>query len=553
MPAWRMPPRWVIFMLMLVAAMLIRFPYFFLSNYSRLWRYEMLYHDEALFLLQGRHVLAGHLPYIGHWDNRPAFGWFMFAILNFLSGENLVVFRVLGALYIGLTGFVLFRVLADRQKAMAGLFAGLAYIIFVSVAQVGQSITYEHVVALPFSLMLYVIFNPHHGKHPRIAVTVLFTMMVMMLTNYIIIGPAVALLMPPYKRDPSGPPPFVAWRQWLHGVGRWALAIVRNGLTLLFGLFVGYAALYTLYWINGEQDMLIRSMVDGAFAVSRQPLDDRFFTQMMVRWGGFGQRFLNSYIYSNEWLIPFMLTVFLARSCSMLFGDANKRDMVLVQLLVLLVFGSVALFFRGGNYWNFPYYLLQIMPLIGLIIGCAATLRMGDVKFLMLAVMVVGMMDATRMVLSNYRPLYDYAQGQARPDNPYIRDRQYLIAQVLNNYALAGQNMVLCNEDDMLYILTHTENPRFYLFTAFTQFYYLTSVLKVTIDPMVKTVQDSKPAAIVGWRGDECFSSLATELQKYRLVSTVQGTVVYVRKDLLPKEEIRLVPELLEDVVQPEP
>lgn len=532
---WRVPPRSVVLLLMLLVAIGMRLSYFFMSNDIRMWRYEMLYHDEALFLMQGRDVLNGKLPYIGHWDNRPAFGWMLFAVLNFLSGENLVAFRAIGALYIGLTGYVLYRTLADSQKAMSGVLAGLFYIVFCSVAQVGQSITYEHVVALPFSMMMYVLVNPHHMRRPRACVAALFTMCVMTLTNFLVLGPAIAVLMPARtgRNVVAVPPIYTRFRPWLAGIGRWLLEVMRGGLVLFAGLVVGYGLLYTLYWINGQHEFLVRSMIDGAFAVSRQPMDERLLTQFATRWTGFSHRFLNSYIYSNEWLIPFMLTVFMCRTASTLFEQRRRCDPVLIKIGALLCFGALALFFRGGNFWNFPYYLLQLMPLVALAMGCAGAFRMGDVRILMLVVMVWGVSDASRMVLNNYKPLIAFMRGNERFSGSYLNDRQYQIAHELNKFPIAGEEMIVCNEDDMLYILTHAENPRYYLFPAFQTFYYLSRVLQVDVPPLGDTIKEKKPMAIVGWRGDGCFNQMGETMRDYDLFASVQNTMIYIRRDVL--------------------
>jgi len=510
-------------------------PYFFLSNDARMWRYEMLYHDEALYLMQGRDILAGKLPFIGHWDNRPPFGWVIFALFNFLSGENLVVFRLLGALYIAVTAHVLYRTLADRQKAVAGLMAGLFYVVFCSVAQISQSVTYEHVAALPLSVMLYFLLNPKPGKYQRRIIALLFAMTVLILTNFIFLGPALALLMPSRfgKHDVSVPPVLQGWALWWRAFGRYALFVVYNGVVLLGAVFACYAVIFTVYWIQGQHEFLLRSLIDAPFVVSRQPMDEKLVTQVFVRWQSFSERFLNSYLYSNEWLIPFMLSVFACRVGGALFEPRQRRDVVIIALMILLCAGSVALFFRGGNFWNFPYYLLQIMPIVALAMGCAMAFRMGDARLVMMAVILWGISDATRVVLNQYKPLIAYMQGDESASEVFLHDRLYQLADEINKLEVQGENMIVCNEDSMLFILTHMENPRYFIFPPFLNFSQLDKVLEVSLEPLQKTVLESSPAVIVGWRGDSCFSVLSKQLRDYEIFTVVQNTLVYVRKDIL--------------------
>ncbi len=542
---WRLPPHYVVLFALLLVAIGMRLPYFFLSNDLRLWRYEMLYHDEALFIMHGRDVLNGRLPYITHWDNRPPFGWGLFAIMNLLSGENLVAFRVLGALVIGLTGYVLYRALADRQKAVAGMLAGVFYIIFCSVAQISQSVTYEHLASLPQACMLYLVLNPQSGKYHRLHIMLLFAMCVLTLTNFIMVGPALALLLPGRvgKRDVSVPPAFTALRTWAREMVQWGMFVVRNGITLLVTVLICYSCIYTIYWINGEGDFLLRSLIDGAFTVSRQPMDARLVTQVVGRWESFSEKFLNSYVYSNEWLIPFMLSVFLCRVGGTVFEARAKRDTVLITLLVLLCGGAMALFFRGGNFWNFPYYLLQIMPIVAMAMGCAMAFRMGDARLVMMLAILWGLNDATRIVFGAYRPFIAYMKGDNKYSYIFMNDRQYQVARELNRFPIAGQSMYVCNEDNMLYILTHTENPRYFIFPAFTRFAWLAKVLGVELETTQKTVKASHPVAIVGWRGDACFSSLGDEAPNYALYTSIMNTVVYMRKDMLQQLKAVSVPE----------
>lgn len=532
---WRLPPHYVVLFALLLVALAMRLPYFFLSNDLRMWRYEMLYHDEALFIMHGRDVLNGRLPYITHWDNRPPFGWLLFGVMNFLSGENLVAFRIIGALYIGLTGFVLYRALADRQKTVAGMLAGVFYIIFCSVAQVSQSITYEHMANLPQACMLYLLLNPQPGKYHRLHIALLFAMCVMTLTNYLLVGSALAFLLPgrPGMNDRAAPPAFGLRVVWYREFKEWARFVVRNGLMLLGTVIVCYSCIYTLYWINGEGEFLLKSLIDGAFTVSRQPMDARLVTQAVDRWEGFSGRFLDSYIYSNEWLIPFMLSVFLCRVAGTLFEPRAKRDTVLIALMVLLAGGVLALFIRGGNYWNFPYYLLQIQPIVAMAMGCAVAFRMGDARLVMMAIILWGLSDATKIVFAAYRPLIAYMKGDNKFSYIFMNDRQYQLAQELNRFPIAGEPMYVCNDDNMLYVLTHTENPRFFIFPAFNRFTWLARVLNVELEGTQKTVARSHPVAIVGWRGDSCFNSLGDEAKNYEMYTSIQNTMVYLRKDLL--------------------
>ncbi|NBO18332.1 MAG: hypothetical protein EBV03_03730 [Proteobacteria bacterium] len=519
---WQLPADHWILLLLILAAVFMRLPYFFMSHEGRLWRYEMLYHDESLFLMHGRDVLHGHLPYIHHWDNRPPLGWFLFAIMNLISAENLVMFRINGALLIGLTSFMLFRIFAALGQRSTGVVAGLFYAIFCSVAQVGQSITTEHVVALPFVTMLYFVLSGRVVRRHRLIIGLLYAVCVMTLTNYLLLLPALALLLPGADGHAPAPPRWhglAGLQIWRAELLQWVRRVVLNGLMLLGIVLTCYGALYMLYWINNQHDFLLRSLIDGAFTVSRQPMDERLLTQFGFRWEGFSKRFFFSYLYSAEWIIPLLMGVFLTRVLGALTEPRESRDVLSLKLTLLLVCGALALFFRGGNFWNFPYYILQVMPLLAMAMARAVMMRMRDLRIIMLVVLAVGLQAATARVLSNYKPLLAYMQGENKYSYMFMGDRNYQVAAELNRFQIAGKNMIVCTDDDSLFILTHAAR-----------------VLGVRIEPLLEVVQRSEPVAIVGWRGDKCFSMLGKYLNEhYEMYSVVQNTHIYVRKDLLMK------------------
>jgi len=85
--------------------------------------------DESLYLLQAREWLRGGWPYVAVWDMHPVGAPAIVAAGLFLFGESIAAARLVGALFVAATGFLLFRtVVLARCGHAAGLAAGLLYV-----------------------------------------------------------------------------------------------------------------------------------------------------------------------------------------------------------------------------------------------------------------------------------------------------------------------------------------------------------------------------------------------------------------------------------------
>lgn len=538
---WTMPSRRTVFWLLILCAVFMRLPYFFLSNEARLWRYELSYHDEALFIMQGREILDGYLPYIRHWDNRPPFGWMVFALIYAITGGNLMLYRIFGALYIGVTSYVLYRTLADRGRPGAGILSGVYYSVFASVIQAGQSFIYEHVAGLPFALLIYLLLNPKPGRRYAVKVALLATATAMILTNFLLIFPAVVLLFPTcwrttFESMPAGVRLAPTFKNRFRVAMDWLLPKAMYAF-LVFGVFIGgYAIIYFMYWLEGYHDFLVRSLIDAPFTISRQPLDERMFTQMSDRWFSFVRKVLRQYVYSLHWLLPMLVGLFLGRAVATCFEKPGTRDTVLCKLLVILVFSAFTMFFRNGNFYVFPYYMMQPLAIVCLAMGSATAFRLRDTRWFIMMLVAMGLFDATRMALSYYPPLIAHATAEDKSSHfSFLNDRIYRIADEINKYPVQGQALIVCTEDDMIYVLTKTQNPRFFIFPSFARYHFLAWVLGVPIKSTYQIMRESNPAGMVGWKSDSCFTQGGEFFyNNYHKVATVDNNEIYIRNDLKP-------------------
>ena len=85
--------------------------------------------DESLYLLQAREWLRGGWPYVAVWDMHPLGAPAIIATGFLVFGESIGSARLVGALSVALTGFLLFRIVVLARCGRAtGFAAGVLYI-----------------------------------------------------------------------------------------------------------------------------------------------------------------------------------------------------------------------------------------------------------------------------------------------------------------------------------------------------------------------------------------------------------------------------------------
>ena len=85
--------------------------------------------DESLYLLQAREWLRGGWPYVAVWDMHPVGAPAIIAAGLAAFGESIASVRLLAALFVAATGFLLFRItVLARCGRATGLAAGLLYV-----------------------------------------------------------------------------------------------------------------------------------------------------------------------------------------------------------------------------------------------------------------------------------------------------------------------------------------------------------------------------------------------------------------------------------------
>ena len=121
-------------------AFFIRFPFFFRDYIDR---------DESTFILIGKSITDGHLPYDHMWDLKPPLLFYFFAFIQYIFPDSLIAIRFFGVLIVFTSAVVLMEIV--RTIGAKNPFAiGLSYIILSSLFGSLQGIMSEHLAVLFF-------------------------------------------------------------------------------------------------------------------------------------------------------------------------------------------------------------------------------------------------------------------------------------------------------------------------------------------------------------------------------------------------------------------
>ena len=134
---------------LLVATFFIRFPFFFRDYIDR---------DESTFILIGKSITDGHLPYEHMWDLKPPLLFYFFAFVQYLFPDSLVAIRFFGVLIIFISAVALMQI-AKTVGAKNPFVIGLSYVILSSLFGSIQGIMSEHVAVFFFLPALYLFLR----------------------------------------------------------------------------------------------------------------------------------------------------------------------------------------------------------------------------------------------------------------------------------------------------------------------------------------------------------------------------------------------------------
>lgn len=120
--------------------------------------------DESTYLLIGKEVVNGKLLYVDCYDTKPIGIFLIFGLIDFLTGNGIVFSRILAAVLVGITAYMIFKLkLKTSSDRYASIFAGLAYLILASMYRFTYAANTELFFIFFTVLSFYIFFK---WKHP---------------------------------------------------------------------------------------------------------------------------------------------------------------------------------------------------------------------------------------------------------------------------------------------------------------------------------------------------------------------------------------------------
>ena len=410
-------PRFVIPLILLLFTLLLRLPYFF-PPWVGHW-------DESIFILMGREVYEGNLPYVNLLDQKQPLTYYLFALFFTLFGKSITAVRIGGGAFIFLSAWIMFEIGKKLSNKTAGFWGAVLFIIYSTVIDRSGVMTLtEHLAILPLSIVL--LFLLCYQLSPKNVFLIGLTA-----AGAFLIRANMLCLMPPILL-----------------VIIFAKAItIKEKAKLILMFFIGFAIpnlfFVLLYFINGQLDILYRGAILYPYLFTRAE-SLTLFTKMSA---AFRNIYGNLILRNQILLILFIGGTILALIKPRII-HGQRRHIWVILLFFSFIFLSII---ETGK--PYPHYLIQIVPLTCLISGIFLVyLYQTKGKILIYLIVVSLLISNFAYIINNYDLVLEKVK------NGRISDIAYSISDYLNSQGVSGEEvfipgLVIC------YFLTDTKVP----------------------------------------------------------------------------------------------
>jgi hypothetical protein len=340
-----------------VFALLIRFPLFFV---------DVIDLDEGVFVLMGRSVAEGRLPYTEIWDNKPPLGFLFFAFVQLLIPNSLFFVRFAGTLVVAASAFLVFRISLRYASMLAAFLSATLTVVAISVLiPSGQSVMMEHVALLPLLCAFALAIRGRDATWSYIAIGVFLGTAALVRLNLVI--PAIAVVLPLIATSNATQIP----------------SRLASGLWVVAGGVFVLLASYVPYGLSGHTTLYLRSVFAVPLAYSASNLGFSDTTRMMLglalpSWNLFAENAAGS-VRALLWIGGAIGIVGL-----LLTSSTKERAIAAMWLLVFCAAVSFSIFL-GGHAWG--HYLIQAAPFFS--VGVASMLYIARLPKAVVAALLV--------------------------------------------------------------------------------------------------------------------------------------------------------------------
>ena len=161
------------YLFLFFVTLFVRFPFFFRDYIDR---------DESTFILIGKSITDGHLPYDFLWDLKPPLLFYIFGLVEYIFPHSLIAIRFFGVLIIFLSAVFLVQI-ARIAGIKNGFLIALSYILLSSLFGSIQGVMSEH-LAVFFILPGLIFFLKNKTPANLFLAGILFSCAMLCKINY---------------------------------------------------------------------------------------------------------------------------------------------------------------------------------------------------------------------------------------------------------------------------------------------------------------------------------------------------------------------------------
>jgi hypothetical protein len=520
---------------MVLIAVLLRLPFFFVSIDLRALPASLTVNKEAVNMLLGMDVLSGRLPYLHYWDSTPPMVWYAYAPLMLISQGSVTVLRILGCLYAALTGFVLYRTLAANSHEKAGILAGCLYIVLSSFLPAGQSFLTENIAALPLAGVLYFLCIPEKKAQHAKLILLLFSLCILLLPSFVFLTPVVAVALSFYF--PLGARAFNFTQLQYAKPLRFTLKdyVFSTVLYALVPLLINaaiYCGLYLFYIGNAKGGFFLNSLYYSIYGFHENNPKNLWVPKFtFLKFWYVCKGYVGNYIHSPFWIMPFLVGCFIVRASIQFFHRKISIGATELLCLSLLLFSMFGIYYKNSINILPQHYIKQLLPMVCIIMAKALMFKWRDAWILLLIALVFSIGNFSKPVWSKYPKLFQI--NNAKPFNSLrYNDESYRIAKVINTLNLRKRDVMVCGKNDIMYLLTDTMPTYYYLHLKINTSPQMQQKIGSRVANLKIVTNKVRPFFIVSEASAECENIFDdTALLNYLKVYETKRYFLYMRKD----------------------
>lgn len=315
-------------------ALLIRFPFCF--DYEIDW-------DESTFVLIAQDLLNGRLPYTHLWILKPPLVFLPYALFIFLFGKSIIAIRALGFLCVVSTALIVWVIGRRFYDRITAFWAGVLCIVLTSIAPGSQPTMTEHLAIVPLSLAILVLLKKKYDGKDALNLGVLVALACLIRLNAVYIGFIIGVILC-YREYKKGTPNFI-----------------KSASHFLLGAAAPFLLVILIYAVNGQLNLLFRSIIPPALSYSTEGRAFSFYERILF----YGKEFYALVIWcfaQHQWIL--WLTSFLGM-CLMIFGMKGKQRTANTIIILVFIFSCVSVASMGRGYGHYVILLFPTMALMG--------------------------------------------------------------------------------------------------------------------------------------------------------------------------------------------